>query len=384
MDRSKHKGAVVIVTHKFVTHPDDELVTYLNERKQEHLLHICHSFSDALDRKSYFTWYKKGKVYKQKFSADYRLLPLPLLYLKEMYFTLLWIVTSGIKWDIYIGMDGLCVLFGNILKTVGKVSKTIYWAIDFVPANRFRSSIANKIYHSINTHGYKNSDEMWDLSPRMAEAREHYLHIKASDYKKIRVVQYGMWVDRIKKYSYTECEKSTLVFMGHLKENQGVQLVLKALPKIIKKNPNFRFKVIGTGPYLEELKKMAKQLKVDTHCDFKGKIADHREVEAEIAKSCLAIAPYMKKLDKWTYYADPGKVKTYLACGVPVLLTDLPWNTREIVVNKCGFVITEDITQMSDKIIEMMKPEINNEYRRNAVKYARNFNYSTIFASLDV
>lgn len=378
------KQNIVIVTHKFLTHPDDELVAFLNEKNYDNILHICHSFSDSSDRKSYYKWYRKGKLHQEKYSLDYIKFPEPIIYLKEVFYTYWWVLSKRVRWDLYIGMDGLCVIVGNSLKHLGKVKKTIYWAIDFVPNNRFPSKFANKIYHMINTHGYKNSDEMWDLSPRMAQAREKFLGIKKSEYKKIKVVQYGMWVDRIKKYSYEDCEKNTLVFMGHIKENQGVQLVLKAIPEIVKYKPKFRFKIIGTGPYKEELMKMAEKLNVSAYCNFKGKIPNHRDLEVEIAKSCLAIAPYMKKLDKWTYYADPGKVKTYLACGVPVLLTDLPWNAENIHAAKCGIIIEENTSNMVKHILTLMKGSINTLYRKNAVKYAKSYDYETIFSQLDL
>lgn len=375
---------IVIISHKFLTQPDDDLAFFLNEKKYSNVLHIRHSFSDAPDRNSYFSWYKNGKIYKEYRTKDYKKLNEPFLYLKEFYFTFKWIWQSRIKWDYYIGMDGLCVLFGNFLRFFRKVKKTVYWAIDFVPNSRFNSGIKNKIYHWINMRGYKKSDEMWDLSPRMAEAREKFLGIKKLDYKLHKVVPYGVWLDRIKKYSYSECEKNTLVFMGHLLQKQGVQLVIKIIPEIIKKIPDFKFKIIGGGTYKKEIIKLAGNLNVIEYCDFKGKIKDIRELENEIAKSCLAIASYVKKLDTWTYYADPGKIKTYLACGVPVLLTDVPWNAKEIEKNKCGKIILENENDILIKIIKMMDGNKNQEYRNNAIQYSKSFDYKNIFNSLNL
>lgn len=383
MNKGSNKN-IVIVTHKFVTHPDDELVVYLNKHNYANVLHICHSFYETPNRRSYYVWYRQGKRYKEKQSLDYSKFPEPLVYLKELFYTYVWMMETKLVWDTYIGMDGLCVLIGNALRFMRKVEKTVYWAIDFVPKNRFNNIYKDKIYAGINKIGYRQSDEMWDLSPRMAEAREKYLGIKRSEYKKLKVVQYGMWVDRIKKYSYELCEKNTIVFMGRLLENQGAQLIVQALPDLLKKNPFITLKIIGTGPYKSTLEAVADKLKVSSHCKFLGRIEDHREVEKEIAKSCIAVAPYIKKLDTWTYYADPGKVKTYLACGVPVLLTDLPWNTKEIVDNKCGEVITEDISNIAEKVLDLINPDKNDQYRKNALTYARNFNYSTIFNQLEL
>jgi hypothetical protein len=36
-----------------------------------------------------------------------------------------WIQVEDPEWNTYIGMDGLCVYWGNILRSLGKVQKTI-------------------------------------------------------------------------------------------------------------------------------------------------------------------------------------------------------------------------------------------------------------------
>jgi Glycosyltransferase len=160
---------------------------------------------------------------------------------------------------------------------------------------------------------------------------------------------------------------------------------MQAIPLVIKKIPLFRFKIVGDGQYREDLIKLAKSLGVMRFCDFKGRIKSHRVLEDEVAKSCLAIAPYVKKFDKWTYYTDPGKVKAYLACGLPLLLTDIPWNAKEIEENKSGIIISEQPIDIADKIVFLMNDGlINQAYRDNAVRYAQRFNYENIFRELNL
>lgn len=372
---------IAIVSHKYLTQPDDDLVIFLNGKKYANVLHIRHSFSDATDRCSYYSLYQNGILVREYRSADYQKMPEALMYLKELFFTLKWIMFFGLRWDYYVGMDGLCVMFGNILRLFGFVKKTVYWAIDFVPENRFKSGLKNKIYKFINIQGYKKSDEVWDLSPRMAQAREKFLNLKNTDYRHRRIVPYGVWTDRIKKYKYGECEKNTLVFMGHLLEKQGAQLVIKCIPEIIKSIPDFRFKIIGDGKYKSDLITLTQSLGVEKYCEFLGKL-DIRDLENEVARSAVAIAPYVKELDTWTYYADPGKVKTYLACGVPVLLTDIPWNAGEIEKAECGRIISEDKESIVTEILDFMKGSTNQVYRNNAIHYAQQFDYNKIFESV--
>lgn len=373
---------IVIVAHKDLTHPDDELVKFLRSQKIDNLLHINHSFFYAKDRKSWYVWYKKGVRYKEHTSVDYRVLPEPLIYVKESVLTILWIFQAKLCWNSYVGMDGLCVLWGNLLRMLHIVGKTHYWAIDFVPENRFNNGLKNKIYHAINIHGYKNSDEMWDLSPRMAEARKKFLGFNKNEYRMHKVVPYGVWSKKIKRYSHDECEKSTLVYMGHLSKKQGVQLVIQAIPEIIKYKKDFKFKIIGKGDYMEHLKQLATVINVSKYCDFKGKIESYKELEQEVAKSSVAIAPYVKKYDIWTYYADPGKVKTYLGCGVPVVVSNIPWNSNEIEKFKCGVIADQNAIDIARKVLYLMNTKRNNLYRENAKIYAEKFNYENIFSTL--
>jgi len=373
---------LIVISHKFLPQPDDDLVLYLNKERSDNVMHITHAFPDSPDWISRCKWYKEGKLYKEWKTRDYIRFPEFLIYAKEFIFTVYCVIKSREIWDFSVCMDGMCTFFGIILRLFRRVRRVSYWAIDFVPENRFNSGIKNFIYHKMNIFGYKNADEMWDLSPRMIDAREEFLGIKKNSYRKHKIVPYGMWLDRIERYSYDECKKNTLVFMGHLLEKQGVQLVLDAVPEIIKEIPDFKFKVIGNGNFKEKLKQKVRDLKIEKYVNFLDKIEKNEDMEEEIARSCVAIAPYIAKLDTWTKYADPGKVKTYLACGVPVLLTDVPWNAKEIEKLGCGKIITEDPVNIAENALMFMSRDMNQKFRDNSIEYSKNFDYNTIFESL--
>jgi glycosyltransferase involved in cell wall biosynthesis len=370
---------VVIVAHKYLTQPDDELVLFLNSRGASAVLHICHSFSDAPDRRSFFRLYRDGRLVGEGRTRDYAGWPEPVIYAKEMLFTFVWSLRHGPLWATYVGMDGLCVLWGNLLRALGRVRRTVYWAIDFVPSNRFASRLKNRIYAAVNRSGYRRADEVWDLSPRMAEARRLFGGIGPDDYRRNIVVPYGIWPERIPRFTHAECEQNTLVFMGHLLEKQGVQLVISAMPRILERLPDFRFKIIGDGNYRHRLEQLARDTGVAERCTFLGKIQRIEDLEREIARSAVAIAPYIRALDTWTLYADPGKVKTYLACGVPVVLTDVPWNAADIEREGCGKVIAEDASAIADAVVMLMEPTRNQFMRERALHFAKGFEWPSIF-----
>lgn len=375
---------IAIVAHKYLPQPDDDLVYFLNRKNEYNIFHLKHSFPDAKGRRSILDLYLSGKRIKKIKTLDYIFLPEAIVYFKELFFTIKWLMFSKRKFDLYLGMDGLCAFFGLLLKKLGVCKKVVYWSIDFVPINRLKSGWKNFFYHKINTFACKNADEVWNLSPRMAEGRKKYLGVRKSDYKIHKIVPYGVWTKRIKKVPYSECQKNTLVFMGHLMKKQGVDLVIKKIPEIVKRIPDFKFKIIGGGSYKEKLINLAKNLSVDKYCDFVGRIEDNRILEDEVAKSAVAIAPYLKTPDSYTYYADSGKIKTYLACGVPVLTTDLPWSAKEIAEEKCGLIISDKGEDLVGKLTYIMKSKVNEEFRRNAIKYSKNFDYEKIFSSLEL
>ena len=372
---------ILIVAHKFLTQPDDDLVIYLNREKFDNVMHIIHDFSDAPTRTSSCRWYKLGVLYQEYSSRDYSKFPEFFLYVKEFIFTAYWVIKSKTSWTVSISMDGLCNIFCLFFRLLHKVDRTVYWAVDFVPKSRFKSIFKNYFYHFVNKIGYKNADEMWDLSPRMAQAREAYLGIHESEYKSHKVVPYGVWAERITRFNYGDCEKYTLVFMGHLLEKQGVQYVISMISKLRNAIPNFNFKIIGDGSYKQELVNLAKKLNVFEYCTFTGKIENDVDLENEIAKSCVAIAPYIRELDTWTYYADPGKLKKYIACGVPVLVTDVPWNAQIISERRCGVII--NYKDFVKELLFLMSAAINSDYRNNCVEFSKSFDYNTIFAELN-
>lgn len=371
---------IVVVAHKFLPQPDDDLVEWLNSSGRHRVMHVFHSFPDAPDRRSYCRIYEGGRLLAERQTRDYRSWPDPLVYLKELWFTLLWVGRGGL-WDRYVGMDGLCVFFGHVLRSLGRVRSTVFWAIDFVPANRFPGRLKNWVYATINRHSATAADQMWDLGPRMADARERYAGIGRSSYREHRVVPYGMWLSRIRSVPYEECEAHTIVFMGHLLEKQGVQLVLRALAEVARAVPQVRFKVIGGGSYRPALEALAEELGVAARCDFMGKIDSPARMEEEVCRAAVAVAPYVRELDSWTLYADPGKVKTYLACGVPVALTDVPWNAREIEQADCGRIVSAQPGDIARALVAMLQPETNRRMRLNARRYAGSYDWPAIFGA---
>ncbi|MBI3261054.1 glycosyltransferase [Candidatus Berkelbacteria bacterium] len=306
----------------------------------------------------------------------WRSMPELIRYGTEVKHTIRTIIKSGVTYDLYIGIDSLNALAGIIAKKLGRVKKVAFYTIDFVP-ERFSNPLLNTLYHRIDRFCVEHADITWNLSDRMAEGRE-----KVSGYpQRLREKQLelpiGVWWSRIKPKKTTG---NRAIFVGHITEKQGVQLVIEAIPKIIKVIPDFYLDVAGDGPYRSTLEEQVQRLGLSKYVTFHGFIKKDQDVEKMVARSALTLALYRKENDPFTYYADPGKLKVYLASGVPVLLTDLPAIARKIERAKAGLIVEYDHRSVARAIIKMLKnPKELKSYRANARAFAKQFDWPTIF-----
>lgn len=371
---------IVIATHVYTTGPAQDLREYLLMSKIRKLLFIGHPlFYNKKLKSSGYETYEKGMLKKENY-GKIRKIPEPVAYLKDILLNTFWVLKTSEKWDLFVGSDNLNAFSGIILKKLGKVEKVIYYVIDYNP-KRFGNRLLNGIYHWVDQFCVRHADETWNLSPRMVEARKEYFGFSGGNQKTVPI---GIWFQSFPRLDFSQIEKHTLVFMGHVLEKQGVQYVIDAIPAIIKEVPDFKFLVIGGGEYLEKLKEQAKKLKVEKFVEFTGYVEKHGDVEKMLSKCACAIAMY-EKYDQngnlsFTYFADPGKIRAYLAGGLPILLSDVSYNAKEIEEKHCGFVINQDKEEIAKKVIMLMKDKKTlQEYRENAINYAKNFSWEIIF-----
>lgn len=373
------KKKIVIVFHEATTGLAYDLRDYLLKKEIEELLFISHPLlylKENFKKSSWYEYYKDGKIVK-KGNAFHWVLPEYFLYIKDILYTLLWCFSIGRSFDIYIGIGNLNAFTGCILRFLKRVEKVVYYVIDYVP-ERFQNKLVNDVYHWIERFVAFYSNRTWNLSPRMIKGREKRWK---TFFPNQLVVPHGVAFSRIKRVLFEKINKTEILYMGVLLKNKGVQLIIEALPKIIKHIPNVKVSIIGKGPYEEELRNLVQKLHLESYIEFLGYISNHEEVENRIAKAAIAIALYDKADDEFTYYADPGKIKTYIGAGVPVIMTDVPYVAREVVKANCGFIVPYKQDALTDVILTFLQDEkLMRVYRKNAIKFAKKYDWDRVFA----
>lgn len=367
---------IVIATHEYATGPSHALEEYLRG-KVWRLLFVGHPFVFAKDTRSHYRVYRKSNnATEENFFFPWRLNQV-FGSIKDSILNLFWVFRKG-TFDIFIGVDSINSLSGILLKKLGIVKKVIYYTIDYIP-KRFESKLLNTIYLYLDSFVVKHSDNVWNLSRVMIEEREKRGVDKKFRQKQI-VVPVGTEAN-ITEVPFGKIKRYHVVHMGHLMRKHGVQLAIESIPHIIKVIPQFHLDIIGGGEYEEALKKLAQELDVSSYITFYGFIQSHRKLERMLSVCALGVAPYMDTEESYVRNTDPGKVKAYLAAGLPVVITKVPLIWKELAKYRCGVAVSYNARDLARAIIWLLSENQRlRQYRRNAKRIAKKYTWNEIFS----
>ncbi len=172
------------------------------------------------------------------------------------------------------------------------------------------------------------------------ELRTHVLDV-ARGRKFVRVIPNGVdtdlfgapergsgAVDRVPKRRFV------VAFCGSLKPWHGVEILLDAFERLLRKAPEAHLLVIGEGPMLPEVIEARRSLGANA-VTATGAVA-HEEVAGWLAAAHVGVAPY-PLLPR--FYFSPLKVLEYMASGLPVVATSIGQIPSLVPDGKCGLLL---------------------------------------------
>ena len=148
----------------------------------------------------------------------------------------------------------------------------------------------------------------------------------------------------------TEKNPKKIVFAGAMYYHRGLDVLLEAIPAVIKRIPDAKFILLGSGKEMEKLKKIVLENKLENSVEFKGWIKRDK-IPENISNASIGIGPL--RLTEVTSRALPIKVLEYMAVSLPVIAQKgtLP---EDILENgKNGYFI-ENATELAEKIIVLL------------------------------
>lgn len=355
---------------------DQLLSFFLPKVKNILLLDQPHLISDSIN--PIIELYTSGKLHKRFSISSFWYFPIYLFckipsnkktrtsYKLRDFFSVLYAAfTTKEKYDLFIGLESINVLAGILLKKLGKVTIVVYYVSDYSPI-RFGKTLFNSIYLFLDHFCVQHADVTWDVSPAMKEGRllagldPKYVH-------KIIHVPNALFPNQISSLPISQRIQNSLVYMGILYPDMGPDLAIRAMGKVIKKIPTAKLHIIGgTKKDVDRLKRLVERLDLGKHVSLYGFIDDSNEMSEIIKKCMIGVAPYRAFLDSYRWYGDAGKIRQYLASGLPVVTTHVPPLGR-LVAQKGAALMTKDTPgEFSKGIIRLLSDK--NLYKQFAEK----------------
>ncbi|MBC7621529.1 MAG: glycosyltransferase family 4 protein [Candidatus Saccharibacteria bacterium] len=151
-----------------------------------------------------------------------------------------------------------------------------------------------------------------------------------------------------------------LLFVGRLDAQKGIELLIRAMPDVLARYPDCILKIIGHGPQREELQQQVGQLGLVGRVVFVGAVPN-AELPSHFRTATLMVFPSVGAEGLGLVCAEA------LACGCPVVASDLP-AVQEIVQHEVsGFVFRQsDCEDLTSKILLMLADPV----RRSAMGVA--------------
>jgi glycosyltransferase involved in cell wall biosynthesis len=282
--------------------------------------------------------------------------------------------------DVWFGFNPLACARGLVARRMRHAKTVVLWSVDFVPDRFGRGTLLTRTYDGLDKLCCKHADVRIELT-EVASAARNRRHALSGQAAVARVVPMGAWLERVPKVRPENRLGRRVVLLAHLVRRQGADLLPEMLHLL--RDDDVVADVIGTGPLEAALRAQAREFGVDDRMTFHGFVADHREVEQLLANASVGVAPYRPGEGTFSAYADPGKLKAYVAAGLPIVLTDVPPSAAELAAEAGGEIVPFDARAFADAIKRLL--DSRQEWHRRstaALAYSQRFDWNALLDGL--
>ena len=166
-------------------------------------------------------------------------------------------------------------------------------------------------------------------------------------------------------------DRRIVLFPGTLQWHQGVDIAIKAFPKVLEKVPTAEFHIYGSGGVLDELLALVKDLRLEKKVLFFTPVSLNGVPEL-IANADLGVVP--KRAHSFGNEAYSTKIMEFMSQGVPVVISRTKIDSHYFDKSQVRFCESENVESFAAGIIEVLRDEsLRQRLIRNAFAYvARN------------
>jgi len=368
---------VAIFSHYATTGACEELRDWLKRGDIQELVYIAFPFGSSRDRFIRVQQYRGEKLVRDRRSLFGLRMPEPLAYTKDFVYALLYAFRFAHGADVVVAGDNLLALACALSRPLSGIKRVVYYMIDYSPV-RYANRCLNAFYYLVDRWAAYRADAVWPLTPQIIRGRFDSGRL---DEKRVRwcTVPYGS--HSVKAGVGIGFKGTNVVYMGDVVRNKGAELFVPIARELKRRIPDFTFTVIGGGKDLPALRDEVEKAGLQSHFNICGFVASMDDVVAQLVTGGVAIAPYYPfDTNSFTFFSDPGKVKVYLGCGLPIVMTDVPPIAKTLEGEGAGHIAAYDAADFAEKVASLMLSPDYRKYRENARRLGRQYEWDRVFS----
>jgi len=273
----------------------------------------------------------------------------------------------------------LLVAFLFRIKHCLEVNGVLYDELKIIKASKFRLKIVKWI-------AYVNCRFSDGISVTVKETAERVCEIYQAPMNKITIVpcnaanhylfQPQKQSDARKRLSFSQ-DEFIIGFIGSLYGWRGIDLLIRSLPGMLFKIPKIKLLIVGCGVELENLKVLAKELKIDKFVLFTG-IVPYELVPTYIHTFDAGISffKFVRPIP-----GIPMKMYEYMACGKAVIATNISGYGHVLADEHAGISVdSNNVEEIATAAIKLYQhPELRITMGENGRKaVVREFNWEKV------
>ncbi len=175
--------------------------------------------------------------------------------------------------------------------------------------------------------------------------------------------------------------RKVLFTFGLISRNKGLETVIEALPKIVERNPEVMYVILGTThpgvikssgeEYRDSLKRLARKLKVEDNLTFINKFVSEEELFDYLTASDMYITPYLNEAQ-----ITSGTLSYAVGAGAAVISTPY-WHAQELLADNRGKLFDfKDAEGLSDIVNDLFadKGQLK-QLKQNAYQYGEHLRW---------
>lgn len=170
-----------------------------------------------------------------------------------------------------------------------------------------------------------------------------------------------------------------IVFSGVMYFHRGLDELLFAATKVVKKIPDAEFVLLGDGPEIEKLKEIAKKENLKSSVIFKGWV-DRDQIPNYLADAAIGIGPL--KRTTVTENALPIKVLEYMAAKLTILAKQGTLPSDVLKDGENGYFVSNS-EELAQRIIELTEsPSKIEKMGKKSYEMVQKFSWKNVVKSI--